>query len=42
MKKILFPAGGAALFAADQILKSYAEQNLEKGYRPDRPAQSPQ
>ena len=31
MKKILFPAGGAALFAADQILKSYAEQNLEKG-----------
>ena len=31
MKKILFPVGGAALFAADQIMKSYVEQNLEKG-----------
>lgn len=31
MKKILFPAEGTALFAADQIMKSYAEQNLEKG-----------
>ena len=31
MKKIWFPAGGTVLFAADQMMKSYAEKNLKIG-----------
>ncbi len=31
MKKQWFSAVSAALFAADQIMKSYAEQNMDKG-----------
>lgn len=31
MKKRWFPAVSTALFAADQMMKAYAEQNLEKG-----------
>lgn len=35
MKKIVFLCGSTVLFAADQVIKNYVEENMEKGQELD-------